>query len=177
MAKFIFVRHGESQANEKKIIGTPDIKLTRLGEKQAQKTGQDLIGKGIKTIFCSPFIRAQQTAEIIAKELGIDSKYIQTVDDLHERRLGDFEGKLKEHPGEWYFTVTGSNTEAPEDVFKRAHNVLELVKSMKSTEPILLVGHGAAGFYLMSAAKGITNIADLPATELMLNAGFVEAEI
>ena len=69
--KILFVRHGKSLANANLTVGTPTTSLAEEVLEQARKTGQDLRGENVSTIVCSPFIRAQQTAELIAAELGL----------------------------------------------------------------------------------------------------------
>ena len=77
MGKFIFVRHGQSQANADGILADEHSPLTELGIEQARRTGYEIQSLGIKTILCSPFLRTQQTAEIIAGELGIEISHLK----------------------------------------------------------------------------------------------------
>ena len=66
---FYFVRHGQTDWNiEKRIMGQQDIPLNDVGRKQAQKIRTLLDNYHVTTIFCSPLLRARQTAEIIAQE-------------------------------------------------------------------------------------------------------------
>jgi len=45
--------------------------LTRRGRTQAKELGDRLVGEGIIHIYCSPFLRAVQTAEVVSKILNI----------------------------------------------------------------------------------------------------------
>src|SRR5882757_8965527 len=92
---FIFVRHGQSQANADGIIADGHSPLTQTGIEQAQKTGLEIKNFGITAIVCSPYLRARQTAEMIASELGIGFSHIEIIEELRERGLGDCEGKPK----------------------------------------------------------------------------------
>lgn len=67
------------------FAGVSDAQLTEKGAEQAKITGQHLKNEKIVTICCSPFIRARQTAEIIAAEIGIPVYEIVTIDELQER--------------------------------------------------------------------------------------------
>jgi len=44
--------------------------LTRRGRQQAIELGQELVGKGITQIYCSPFLRCVQTAEAVAEMIN-----------------------------------------------------------------------------------------------------------
>jgi uncharacterized phosphatase len=78
MKTIYFVRHGESDANSRRIMaGTVmDVGLTSKGRTQAKKAGQDLKDKNIDLIVSSPMKRATETAEIIAKEIDYNPKKI-----------------------------------------------------------------------------------------------------
>ncbi len=178
MNSFIFVRHGESQANASGLIATLDSPLTEKGKEQAHKTGQELKNKGIDTILCSPLTRARQTAEIIAGELKINSSKIQIVDDLQERLAPGFEGKRKEHPGEWYITTDDPREESRQVLVERMARALDLIrKAVGKKENVLVVGHGASGYYLFEVAKGKTKYSEFEPPELMLNADYVKVEL
>lgn len=178
MSSFIFVRHGESQANASGLIATLDSPLTDKGKDQAHKTGLELKNKGIDTILCSPLTRAKQTAEIIAKELKINPSKIQTVDDLQERLAPGFEGKPKEHPGEWYILTDDPREESRETLIKRMTRALETIKeSVGEGNNVLAVGHGASGYYLFEVAKGKTKYSEFDQPTLMVNADYVKVEL
>lgn len=104
MIDFIFVRHGQSKANAEKVIADANSPLTEAGIEQARKTGMEVKDKEITLIVCSPYLRAQQTAETIAGELGIDLAHIKIMDELQERGLGVLEDNPKTQDGLWYFT-------------------------------------------------------------------------
>ena len=177
--KFIFVRHGESQANRDKIIGTPETLLTENGIEQARKTGNELKDKGIKTIICSPFIRAQQTAETIAGELGIGVAHIKIIENLHERRMGSLEGNPRTHESEWYYLESQHDMERCEDVLKRASQALEKINEVVRQQEgtVLVVGHAVSGFYLLQLAASKTSIEDFDPPSQMSNADFIEINL
>ncbi len=61
------VRHGQTEWNVlKKMQGSADISLNDRGIEQAHLTKENLKDNNIDFIFCSPLIRAKQTAKIIA---------------------------------------------------------------------------------------------------------------
>ena len=72
----ILLRHGQSEFNLhftqfRKDPGIPDPKLTPLGHEQATAAAEALVGEGIRRILASPYTRALQTAEPIARRLGL----------------------------------------------------------------------------------------------------------
>jgi len=98
----VFVRHGESDHNQKSIIDTGIDSVSRLTEEgvhQIKKTADDILRlePEFKIIFTSPLKRCIQTSEILAEILHIDD--IRIDDRLREIGMGDYNGKLlSEYP-------------------------------------------------------------------------------
>ncbi|MCK5322376.1 MAG: histidine phosphatase family protein [Candidatus Aenigmarchaeota archaeon] len=91
MTRLIFVRHGETDWNKRKILqGTSDIELNKNGLEQARKVALRLKSEKIDVIYSSPLKRAYQTACAIAGEQGIE---VIRDDDLREVNYGVFEGR------------------------------------------------------------------------------------
>lgn len=175
--QFIFVRHGQSQANADTVIADAHSPLTESGIAQARKTGIELKGKGITLIVCSPYLRAQQTAETIAGEIGIDIAHIKIVDDLRERGLGELENEHREHEGLWYFTDDESKgIEKRQDLLNRMKRCLVAIKEFGQHETVLVVGHSISGFYLLQVAAGKQFVTELESPALMSNADYIEVE-
>jgi broad specificity phosphatase PhoE len=66
--RLILVRHGETSWNEThKFQGFSDIELSSKGRSQAQSLAESLKAETLEAIYTSPLIRAQQTAEQIAR--------------------------------------------------------------------------------------------------------------
>jgi broad specificity phosphatase PhoE len=178
MAKFIFVRHGQSQANAAGRVAKPDSLLTETGLQQARETGYKLRGMGIKTIVCSPFPRAQQTAETIAAELGIDIAHIVVIDELHERRMGKLEGTLKDHETAWYnFTIGSEGMELRPDLIKRMQQCLLKIDELSQNGLVLAVGHACSGLYLIEVAAGRSTFEEFNTNDQIDNAAILEVEI
>lgn len=84
MAKIYLVRHGESLANKQGIYQgqSYDTDLSLLGKKQAIALGKKFANIKLAKIIASPLKRTKQTAEPVAKNLGlkisIDSAIIET---------------------------------------------------------------------------------------------------
>jgi uncharacterized phosphatase len=177
--KFIFVRHGQSEANAAKLIADESHPLTETGKDQARKTGVELKNKGIQKIVCSPMIRAHQTAEMIAKELGYPLENIQIINELHERRFGKFENNTREHEPSWYYNHPGGHDgiESQEAVIARSQIALGKIKELAKDNSLLVVGHSCAGFYLLQVAKGKKTYTEFDEPMHMSNADFIEVEV
>ena len=178
MTSFIFVRHGQSQANADVIIADEHSPLTELGVEQARKTADEIRKFNITKIVRSPFLRAQQTAETIAKELVIGIEDILVLDELAERDLGVLKNKHREHEGTWYFADDESEgIEKRADLYARMSHCLEDLKELAKGESLLVVGHAVSGFYLLQAAARKGSVDEFDALSMMNNAGYVEVTI
>lgn len=91
--KLVIVRHGQTDANAKKLIqGRIDNPLNKLGKKQANEAANVLIDSelDIDIIASSPLSRALETANIIASKLDCKNAiYIEP--KLLERDFSPFE--------------------------------------------------------------------------------------
>jgi broad specificity phosphatase PhoE len=153
--KLYFVRHGESEANLLNEFSNRGVKhgLTVKGREQALQLAQNLKSVSITAIFASPILRAQQTAEILARASG--GTY-QIADALREYDVGILEGKSD--PASWQIYWEVSNAwlahrdwdrriaggESFRDIERRfIPFITELRQTYQSpTDAIVLVGHG-----------------------------------
>lgn len=90
----IFVRHGETDRNTRKLPGGRDIKdpLTLKGQEQAREAGRDLkqLNLEIFKVVSSSLKRSVDTAKLLSKELEIeDEPLIIGKDIFEERALGN----------------------------------------------------------------------------------------
>ncbi len=144
--RLYFLRHGESITNkEERITGHLDAELTDEGRAQAVKAGKGLKDLAIDKIVTSPLIRAKETADLIAEQMGYSKEAI-IIDPLAtERFMGTFEGMLKSET----FPLTDEKLEAAggedeEAMYKRANELLSHLRAIGS-ENILLVCHNGFG--------------------------------
>ena len=74
MPMILLVRHGENDYVKKgRLAGRlPGVHLNDKGREQAQAVAEKLSGAAIKAVYSSPMERAMETAEPIAKALGLD---------------------------------------------------------------------------------------------------------
>lgn len=178
MSSFIFVRHGQSQANADSVIADAHSPLTEAGIEQARKTANEVRDFKITHIACSPYIRAQQTAETIAGELGIDIAHIKIIDELQERGLGVLEDKPKQQDGLWYFTDDSSEgIEPSQKLLERMQHCLSTIRQLSQDNNLLVVGHAIAGFYLLQVAAGKSSVKDFEPASKMSNADYLEVDL
>jgi probable phosphoglycerate mutase len=90
-APFCFLRHGETESNRLGLAaGASDVPLNATGLAQARAAALKLAHTGIDAIWCSPMLRARDTAACAAEALGLD---ITIIAELAERNWGEHEGK------------------------------------------------------------------------------------
>ena len=128
-----------------KICGATDLPLSAEGLQQAETLAETCARYGdIQRIIASPMLRAQQTAQAVARKLGLP---IQTDVRLREWDYGSFEGKSRTTPGfaeakaAWGCKMPDGG-ESVFQVVQRTYNVLDSVKQLYPDETVLLVSHG-----------------------------------
>jgi broad specificity phosphatase PhoE len=85
------VRHGaHDQVNRVLSARTPGVRLSAEGRRQAEWAAERLSGESVAAIHASPLERAQETAEPIARRLGLP---VTTDDDLQELDAGEWTGR------------------------------------------------------------------------------------
>ena len=153
MTKFIFVRHGQSKANETGyLIGGLETPLSSLGQRQAE-AACDYILKNyrVDAVYSSPLSRAYDTVNGVAKVLGFT---VHKEDDLRELYVGKWEGlsyrEIKRDYEEWYrgwATDTGCVTppdgESMAEVQKRVINKLKEIAKKEDGKTVLIGTHAA----------------------------------
>ena len=105
MIKLVLVRHGESKWNlENKFTGWTDVPLSENGIKEAVEAGEALKEKGFSfdLAFTSVLKRANDTLDIILKELNEENIEIRKSWRLNERHYGALQGLNKDETREKY---------------------------------------------------------------------------
>lgn len=162
MTTLIFVRHGQTDWNRAlRIQGNTDIPLNDTGRMQAREAAQDLTGADASLIVSSPLLRARETAQIIAAELGLEDP--QLFADLRERNYGEAEGMLVADFRERYVggaTATGAETD--EQLLQRGlravHEIDRAVRDALAADDasVIVVSHGGLIGTLIRYASGGT---------------------
>lgn len=150
MGRLILIRHGESVGNRDRIFASnpQELPLTELGYQQAQEAG-GRIAKLVRAelVVASPYMRARETARVIAAVLGVP---FEIEPNLYERDVGALQGKPydsilttpgydpKRHP--WTWKPEGG--ESFEDVEARVGPILDRLAEAHLTRDIVVVSHG-----------------------------------
>ena len=162
MRRILLARHGETALNvARRLQGHTDIALNSVGRDQARALAARLAGAGLTAIWTSDLMRARETGEIIAAELGLGEPMIDR--ELRERHYGVFEGLTREECiardlAAWNAWVweTGAppGGEPGTDATARLARVLRRIADGDGG-PVLVVSHGAVmRLYLMSVLGG-----------------------
>jgi len=130
---FWFLRHGETVANASRIIaGSLDVDLTESGHRQAQAAAAALEGAGITAIHSSALRRARDTADHVARRLGLP---VTVIPQLNERYWGVLEGQPRAD------RAPGTAPPDAEPVQAFAARVLAGLATIAATDVPLVVGH------------------------------------
>ncbi|MEA1959309.1 MAG: histidine phosphatase family protein [Chloroflexota bacterium] len=88
--KLILVRHGETEWNrQSRIVGHAEISLNDTGRRQASLLAQALLKEHVSAIYASPLRRTRETADEIARVLGIGVVFDEA---LKEVDAGEVDG-------------------------------------------------------------------------------------
>lgn len=156
MKTIYFVRHGQSEANARRITagGGLDVDLTEHGVTQAARAGKVLKEKkNIDLIVSSPQKRAFHTAQIIAHEIGYNPEKILRSELFSERHLGAMTGKPHDEVQNYFaMGVTPPGGESTEELHKRVAAGFGWLKTLPQ-ENIVLVSHGGPGRMIRSILR------------------------
>lgn len=153
-------RHGETDWNLKGLIqGHTDIPLNETGRQQALELAAAVKDKGISInrIYSSDMKRARETAEIVAKELSVETRALKGIQEVN---LGRWEGhtwkQVRElFPDEYQVWYENRRYEVPpegesyEQVLQRVVPVLSDI-DLNEGENVLVVVHSAVIMSLLS---------------------------
>ena len=136
-------RHGQTDWNiDLRLQGTADIPMNAFGIEQVSKAADKLSEMKWDFVLTSPLGRARQTAEIVAKKIGITE--VRTEELLLERAFGIGEGMLYD---EWSMKFAHLDdipgAESSEQIIARAELVLSHLHQEFGGKNVLAVSHGA----------------------------------
>ncbi len=161
------IRHGATEANLARPARLQGSKhnppLARLGIRQAEATRDFLAIRPIDHCYCSPLLRAVQTAAIVAGPHGLTP---QPLEALVECDLGQWEGldwpTIRRHDPESYqrfhasparFGYPGGETFAR--VHERAAGAIEELLRQHAGEALLVVAHHVVNRTYLAGLLGL----------------------
>lgn len=158
------MRHGTTDWNvEKRMQGRTDIPLNEEGRALAREAKEKYSDAHFDICFCSPLVRARETAELFLEGRDID---IVIDDRLVEMSFGIYEGvdspaKIPGSPIRTFFKEPENYTgveggETFEELFERTGEFLEekVEPLLSEGKDVLIVGHGAMNSAIISRIKG-----------------------
>ncbi|MBO4652174.1 MAG: histidine phosphatase family protein [Lachnospiraceae bacterium] len=164
------IRHGRTDWNDlRKLQGRTDIPLNEEGRRMAAEAAKEYADIPFDICFCSPLVRAKETAEILLRDRDVPIEYD---DRLMEMSFGIYEGvqysfsipdcpvnRFFDHPETYTDAVEGGES-TPELMARTGSFLCEKVyPRLRRGENVLIVGHGAMNSSI------ICNVRNLPLTE------------
>ena len=166
---YFLLRHGETiyQTDLNKLTypasnpksETPPIRLTKKGKEKIKALSPKIKKLKIDLIFSSDFQRANETAEILAKELGLKIIFDKR---LREVNLGIFQGKPREELFQAFpeprikerFYKKLKNGESWLDVRKRMLKFIREIDRKYKGKRVLIISHGDPLWLLEGVTRG-----------------------
>ena len=158
------IRHGRTDWNdERKLQGRTDIPLNDSGREMAEKARETYKDVEFDICFCSPLIRARETADILLRGRNIPVIYD---DRLLEMSFGEYEGVkdsfddpdlpvnvIFKEPENYTSSVGGAETF--EELFARTGEFLRdrALPEHEKGKSVLIVGHGAMNSSIVSQIR------------------------
>jgi broad specificity phosphatase PhoE len=144
----LLVRHGETDWNaEGRLQGHTDRPLNEYGRRQAGELAEQLAEEAVDAIYASDLVRARETAEIVARRLGLE---VEVDPDLREKNWGSWEGLT----GDERVTVeyVGASTE---DHRERVMRAVDRIVERHAGRRVVVVTHGGSLRRIQAALKGV----------------------
>ena len=168
MTRFILVRHGQTAWNrEERFRGRADVPLDDTGLRQAEATGRRIASEWRPAaIYCSPMIRARQTAEAIAGARGLAPLKVQAHDGLIDIDFGVLQGlTIEEARAGWPAVVSSWHTTPNATCFPEGEGLAELkargmamlseLTERHGGQELVLVGHTVINRVILLGIMGL----------------------
>ncbi|MCX7142613.1 MAG: histidine phosphatase family protein [Proteobacteria bacterium] len=139
--RFIFLRHGETEGNAKRVYQPADIPLNATGEAQARRAAEYLREHPVERILASDMRRAWQTAEAAAQTVGAS---VIPEPRLRERWFGDLVG-TSSIDLDW--RIDPPNGETLQQFVERTQT--GFMHALDTDASTLLVAHGGSLYVLV----------------------------
>jgi probable phosphoglycerate mutase len=148
MTRAFLVRHAANDLIGRAIAGRrPGVSLNATGRAQAERLGRRFQNETITAIHCSPQDRTRETAEPIAKRLGLDIEIVPALDEID---FGEWSGLSLDELGQrrdWRrWNTVRSDSRAPGgetmlEVQARVVGHVEKLAEAGNDGHYILVGH------------------------------------
>jgi broad specificity phosphatase PhoE len=142
------VRHATHDRVSRILCGRmPGVILGDEGRRQAERLAERFARERIAAVLTSPLERSRETAEIIAKRLGLEA---QVCEDLNEIDFGEWSGKrfdaLHDDPRWWLWNDARGLAQPPggESMSAAQSRVVRRIERLRDEHPeagVALVSH------------------------------------
>ncbi|MEP6842522.1 MAG: histidine phosphatase family protein [Pseudolysinimonas sp.] len=150
---FAFIRHGQTDWNrDDKLQGSSDIPLNSEGREQAHQAAGILADGGWEVVVSSPLKRARETAQIIARDLGLELG--PSYPALVERGYGPLEGQSSSETIARWPHRDYPGAESLDSVVSRGLAGLAKIANDFRDRDVVIVAHGTIIRYTLAALAG-----------------------
>jgi isoleucyl-tRNA synthetase len=167
--EYYVMRHGEAEFNLTDMISyspNDNNSLTTKGKSEVAATAAKLKADGIHVdaIYASDLVRGRETAEIMARELGVQAAQVFLAPEIRELNAGPYGGKTWEAYRNTFASVEArfDSAQVPEggesllDVRDRAVKFVQDLEKKHTGKKILIVSHGDTIFFMQKGVKGLS---------------------
>ena len=138
----VLVRHAEAMAPSDHRYEENDRPLADAGLREAERLADELAADAVDAIYSSPYPRAAQTVEPLARRVGIE---ITLVDDLRERLLShgalpDWQEHLQRAWTDFGYALESGESSA--EAQRRVIQVLARLRQRHPSARIVVASHG-----------------------------------
>ena len=178
--KYFLMRHGEATTIVKGIASSAlngSHPLTLKGRIQAEKATKKLKKEKIDFIYSSDFLRTKQTAEIVAKTIGV--KKVTFDSRLREINLGVFSERPCREYGQYFknrlekFTKNPPGGENLKELRKRVVEFVEDLEKKHSGRNILIISHEYPLWMLGAGVLGLSDEESVALKEKKRDSDFI----
>jgi broad specificity phosphatase PhoE len=158
----LLARHGETDWNrESRFQGHADPPLNENGRLQARRLASQLAAEPLAALYSSPLRRAHETAQILARSLGLELRVSQA---LMEVDVGSWSGLTRDEVGErfpygfrrWLAYGHGwDDGESYDELGRRVLEGLRAIADAHAGERVVAVTHGGPIRSALAAAAAI----------------------
>lgn len=152
--RLVLVRHGETASNVSRALDSrpPGPPLNEQGRQQAARLAEELATEPVVAVYASTAVRAQQTAEPVARRHGMR---VHVLDGVHEVQVGDLEGLADQESLDRFFAVYSAwvdgdlhrpmpGGETGQQVLDRFLAAVRDISDRHADGSVVLVGHSAS---------------------------------
>ncbi len=194
MGSIFLLRHGQTTANAQEVIQGPriDAPLSELGQRQADSLGEALAAQALAAVYCSPLLRARDTAEAVVRrhqrhEASAKGQLaVQIVPELYEMDYGRFVGQayaairdeMDQVLDAWRLGFVDEPFPGGESALlaqTRVRPFAQRLVESAQTQDLAVVAHGRINKVLLATLTGVglTRLEEFPQS----NASITELEV